>query len=56
MESEEETKKRLEKAELKRDVESGLDNIFNQGENNPSQPQQDAVTDWAAKMRLPQDD
>ena len=41
---------------MKRDVESGLDNLVIQGDNNLSQPKQDAVTDWAAKMRLPQDD
>ena len=51
MGSEEETKKRIEKPKLKRDVESGLKNLVSQEDNNPSQPQQDDVMDWSAKMR-----
>ena len=56
MGSKADTKKRIEKAKLKRDGESGLNNLVCQEDNNPSQPQQDAVMDWVAKMRLPTDD
>ena len=49
-------KKRIEKATLKRDVESGCNDLVSQEDNNPSQLQQDAVMDWSAKMRLPTDD